>query len=164
MDTKALARLKELDGEIKTLRGIESALAWDQQVYMPARGVHGRAEQVAALATLSHQKSTAAEIGSLLESLGASDENPRGDESLVPSDRDLVRAIYRDYVRDTRISESLVTKMARVTSVAQSVWADARNKKEFSLFRPHLEEIVELTLEVAERLGYEDHPLSLIHI
>ena len=162
MDTKALARLKELDGEIKTLRGIESTLAWDQQVYMPARGVHGRAEQMAALAALSHQKSTAAEIGSLLESLGATDENPRGDESLPSNDRDLVRAIYRDYVRETRIPESLVTRMARVTSVAQSVWADARNKKEFSLFRPHLEEIVGLTLEVAERLGYEEHPYDAL--
>ena len=162
MDTKALARLKELDAEIKTLRGVESMLAWDQQVYMPQRGVHGRAEQVAALAALSHKKNTAPEIGSLLESLGATDDNPFGDESLSEDDRALVRAIYRDYVRLTRLPEELVTRIARVTAVAQSVWSDARAKKEYPLFRPHLEEIVDLALEVADRLGYEDHPYDAL--
>jgi carboxypeptidase Taq len=157
-----LTRLKALDREITTLNGIRAALDWDQQVYMPERGVNGRAEQLAAMAALVHRKSTSEEIGSLLKALGASDENPGGDKSLDQADRALIRAIYRDYVHDTRLPEELVTRIAKVTSVAQSVWADARKKSDFSLFRPHLQEIVDLSLEVAERLGYDDHPYDAL--
>lgn len=158
----ALKRLREIDEDIKTLRYIEATLGWDQQILMPERAVTGRSEQIALLATLIHQKETAAEIGSLLGELGADDDNPAGSDELSDTDHALVRAFYRDYRQATRIPPDLVQRIAKVTSVAQSVWVEARKKSDFSLFESNLTEIVELTLEVADRLGYKDHPYDAL--
>jgi carboxypeptidase Taq len=159
---KALERLKKIDAEIKALDGAQAVLVWDQHVYMPERGVHERSEQLALLASLSHRRNTNPEIGELLDKLGASDDNPFGSEQLQDKDRRLVRAIYRDFQRLTKVPAELVERIARVTSVAQSVWAQARKKSEFELFKPHLEEIVGLSLEVADRLGYDEHPYDAL--
>ncbi len=159
---KALEQLKKIDAEIKALEEIQAVLEWDQQVYMPERGVHARSEQAAGLATIVHEKNTNPEIGDLLDKLGASDENPLGSTNLADDDRRLVRAVYRDFRQATRLPADLVSRIARVTSVAQSVWAEARRKSQFTLFQPHLEEIVELSLEVAERLGYAEHPYDAL--
>ncbi len=159
---KALEQLKKIDAEITALEGAQAVLEWDQQVYMPERGVHARSEQTAGLAAIVHQKNTDPVIGDLLDKLGVSDENPLGSADLEDDDRRLVREIHRDFQRATRLPADLVSKIARVTSIAQSVWAEARRKSQFSLFQPHLEEIVKLSLEVAERLGYEAHPYDAL--
>ena len=159
---KTLERLKKIDAEVRSLREAEAVLTWDQHTYMPERGVHDRSEQLALLASLVHERETKPEIGDLLDKLGASDANPLGSEELADDDRRLVRAFYRDFTHATRLPADLVERMARVTSVAQSVWAEARRKSDFSLFKPHLEEIVGISLEVADRLGYEEHPYDAL--
>ena len=158
----ALKRLKDLDREMRTIHQIRSLGEWDMHTYMPERGVQARSEQSAYLAGLAHEKQTNPEIGDLLDKLGASDENPMGSAELSDRDRRLVRAAYRDFHQSTRLPGSLMQEIARVTSVAQSVWAEARKKSDFSLFKPHLEKIVDLNLQVAEALGYEDHPYDAL--
>ena len=159
MDTNgALERLKKLDRDIKTLKSIGEVLAWDQQVYMPERGVQARGEQVALLAGELHSRGTNPEIGDLLDKLGASDENPMGSESLSDPDRRLVRAFYRDFSQATRLPAELMERFARVTTNAHAVWAEARRKDDFFLFEPHLGEIIGMVREMADRLGYDEHP------
>ncbi len=158
----ALDRLKEIDREAKSLREISALLEWDHQVMMPPRGAHGRGEQSALLAGEIHKRETNPEIGDLLDVLGASDANPFGDSSINESDRRLIRAFHKDFTEATRLPAELVQRIARVTTNAHAVWAEARRKNEFSLFQPHLEEIVECTLERADRLGYEDHPYDAL--
>ncbi|MFW5688740.1 MAG: carboxypeptidase M32 [Spirochaetota bacterium] len=159
---KALEQLKKLDAEIKTLRGARAALEWDQHVYMPERGVHGRSEQAAVIESIIHQKETNPQIGELLDKLDVSDKNPLGSQELSEDHRRLVRAIHRDFKQLTRLPAELVERRARVTSVAQSVWAEARKKGDFELFKPHLEQIVDMSIETAERLGYQAHPYDAL--
>lgn len=155
-------QLKALDLEIKTLNYVQAVLGWDQQILLPERAVNERAEQLALLASMVHSKETSSEIGKLLEKLGANEENPSGSPDLSEFDRAYVRAFYRDYRLATRIPADLIEKIARVTSVAQSVWAEARKKSDFSLFESNLEEIVDLALRVADHLGYDDHPYDAL--
>ncbi len=158
----AIQRLKKLDSEIQSLKYVQAALNWDQQVLMPERAVNGRAEQIALITTLMHQRETANEIGGLLKELGATEDNPHGSEELSAVDRAYVRAFFRDYRQATRIPTELMEKIARVTAVAQSVWTEARKKSDFSLFESNLAEIVDLAVEFADRLGYEEHPYDAL--
>jgi carboxypeptidase Taq len=158
----ALEQLKKIDAEVKTLTEARAVLEWDQHVSMPERGVHGRSEQAALLESITHRRNTDPKIGDLLDKLGATDDNPLGSESLADDDRRLVRAIYRDFKQLTRLPAELIENIVRTTSVAQSVWAEARRKSDFALFQPHLEKIVYLSLEVADRLGYEEHPYDAL--
>jgi len=54
-----------------------------------------------------------------------------------------VREIRRAYDLAVKLPKSLVEELARVTTMAQQVWIEAREKSDFALFQPHLEKILE---------------------
>ncbi|TVR52267.1 MAG: carboxypeptidase M32 [Spirochaetaceae bacterium] len=159
---QAVAELKARDREIYLLNHCSAILGWDQETYLPEKGVDERAEQLAFLRKLNHERETDPAVADLLASAGADDGNPMGVASLPPLDRAFLRVRWRDYQHATRLPTELVVKIASVTSKARSAWVDARRDSSFKKFQPHLEEIVELLLEVADRLGYVDHPYDAL--
>ena len=62
----ALEQLKERLGRLTDLERISRLLGWDQQTMMPPRGAAGRAEEMATLGRVIHERFTAPEIGRLL--------------------------------------------------------------------------------------------------
>ena len=68
----------------------------------------------------------------------------------------LVRVVGRDYQKARKIPPDLVAELARVSALAYEAWVKARQQSDFSQFRPYLERIVDLNIQVAEALGYED--------
>src|SRR5438477_2765752 len=65
----------------RLLESIGSVLGWDERTYMPPRGGPHRAEQMALLARLGHERLTDKRIGELLGLLEASpsqSETPQG--------------------------------------------------------------------------------------
>lgn len=158
----SIARLRELDREIVLLTHTSSLLGWDQETYMPEKGIDERAEQLAVLGGLIHEKTVSPESGRLLDLLGVSDSEPRGKPELPELDRDFLRAMYRRYRREVRLPTRLVTELSRETSLAQAVWAKARKENDFAAFAPRLERVVALTREKAELLGFEDEPYDAL--
>ena len=66
---KTLATLEPLTTRLLEIRRIQSAaavLSWDQETYMPAGGGAARAEQIATLEGLAHQRLVSAELETLL--------------------------------------------------------------------------------------------------
>ena len=61
------------------------------------------------------------------------------------------------YDKETKVSMKWVGEFARVTTIAQGVWEEAKHKNDFKLFQPHLEKIVELRKEYAEFFKPYDH-------
>ncbi|RME47662.1 MAG: carboxypeptidase M32 [Caldilineae bacterium] len=148
-----LNRLKTLLAEIADLRRAMAVLGWDQETYMPPGGVEARAEQVATLSKIAHQKFTADEVGQLLDDLADHVQT-------LPPDSDdaaLVRVIRRDYRKARKLPASLVAELSRTTSRAVEAWKQARADDNFAHFRPHLEKVVALTIQKAEAYGYEEH-------
>ncbi len=140
------AKLKE----VKHLRDIESLLGWDQQVFMPPGGAEARAEQMATLSRITHEMFVADEIGALLEDLA---------QAQFPYDSDeasLVRVVRRDYDKARQLPPSLVAELSRTFALAQQIWAVAKHEQDFSRFQSILSKIVDLNIQVAETLGYEE--------
>jgi Zn-dependent M32 family carboxypeptidase len=67
---KETLRLVELDRERSLLSHIGALLGWDQETYMPEKAVAERAEQLALIEGLAHEKAVKPEIGELLAILG----------------------------------------------------------------------------------------------
>jgi carboxypeptidase Taq len=153
---KALKRLKEMDKEIMLLAHSASLLNWDQETYMPSRALAERAEQIALLQGIIHEKITDPKHKELFLSLGADEGNPAGAGGLPETTRAFIREIFRRYTRSSKLPQALVMEMAKTTSIAQGVWAKARQENDFKLFQPHLEKIISLLREVAECLGYRE--------
>ena len=140
-----MQQLKERLAEIADLQGAVAVLEWDQQTYMPPGGAAGRAEQMATLHKLAHEKFIAPEIGALLADLQdwATTADPEADDTC------LVIRVSRDYARACKVPAELVAEIARTTGIAHSIWAQARAAKDFSLFRPLLEKIFALRRQEA---------------
>jgi carboxypeptidase Taq len=147
-------RLKDRLATISDLRSTKSLLFWDQQTYMPGGAIASRAEQMATLSRLFHEMLVNGETKRLLYSVGEPD--PSSEKGA------LIRRAQRDYERATKLPVDLVAQTSRVTAVAESAWVTARKESDWSLFAPHLEEILSLKREAAEHLGYEDHPYDAL--
>ena len=65
-----------------------------------------------------------------------------------------LRGWRRAYDRSTKLPVDLVEEWTRATSLAQSVWADARRASDFQRFRPHLAGLVDLARRRADAWGW----------
>lgn len=153
----SLKRLREIDTEIQLLANMSSLLSWDQETYMPEGAIEDRSRQLSLLSSIIHERETSEEIGSLLAALGADEDHPEGGDDVPDGERAYIRQFYRDFRQETKLPADLVRRTAEASSKGQAVWAKARQQNDFSLFRDHLETIINLNIEKAECLGYDEH-------
>ena len=151
-----LKRFKEIMAEVADLNAAAAVLSWDQQVNMPPGGAEARGNQVATLGTLSHQMFTSDEVGKLLDELHSEGA------ALSADDEAMVRVAKRDYDKATRVPSSFVSEIAVVSTQAHEAWVEARRKSDFSIFRPHLEKVVELTHKYVSFFPPADHPYDIL--
>jgi len=153
-----LAQLKTMLAEITDLVGAVALLSWDQQTYMPPGGAEARGNQLGTLQRLIHERITSAEMGKLLDELEPTTT------SLDPDSDDarLIKVTRRDHETERRVSPEWVVEFARVTTVAQQAWMEARAKSDFSIFRPHLEKIVELGHRYVAFFPPAEHPYDIL--
>ncbi len=77
---------------------------------------------------------------------------PRQGE-LDPWQRANLREMLRQRDHAIATPVSLISRLVRATSVAEVRWAEAREKRDFALFAPHLEEVLLLVRDKAALLG-----------
>ena len=140
-------------GVLSDLEHASALLAWDERTQMPPGGAPARAEHLATLARLHHDRASSERLGELIsEAAGAI-----GDADYDSFEASLVRVALRDWTKAQRVPADLTAETARVTSVAEHAWADAREQSDFAAFLPHLEKVVELRRRYLECFDYE-HP------
>lgn len=153
-----LERMRRALAEVADLSAASALLHWDQETGMPRGAIDGRSEALATLASVIHAKAAAPELRDVLDRLLGDD----GAAALDEDERAMVALAYRDYDRSSRLDDRLVRELAQSTSRAQAAWAEAREAARFSDFAPHLSRLLALKREVAERLGYDAHPLDAL--
>src|SRR5438128_918493 len=155
---QAYAELIRLIKECTVLGSCASVLGWDERTYMPHAGSAHRAEQMALLARLTHEMLTAPQIGGLLADV----ENTPLVKDAESGAAANVREIRRSYDRAVKLPKELVEELARVTTRAQQVWQEARQRSDFAAFRPWLEKIVALKRQEAAAIGYQGAPYDAL--
>ena len=139
--------------EISDLQRASYLLGWDEQTKMPPLGAPARAEQLATLARLGHDRATAPELGALLEELRELEEGSDR-ESFEAS---VIRVARRDYEKKRSVPSELRAEMARTGSLGYTSWLEARAASDYEIFRPHLERRIALAQEyVACHEPYDD--------
>lgn len=152
--SKSFSDLKQHLNELQDLRSTQALLGWDLETIMPKNGASIRANQMATLTKLSHQKLTSSEIGTLLAALEQ--------ESLSGADLALVKETRREYDRAVKLPGALLEKFVQVTAEAHHVWVDARSQKQFSKFAPVLSKIIDINRQIADIVGFEDSPYNAL--
>lgn len=135
-----LEKFKHLLAQVTDLGRAEALLAWDQQTYMPRGGGEDRGNVLETVAGLSHQLFTSTEMGDLLAELV-----PFAD-SLEPESDDacLIKRTAHDYEKSTKVPTEWVAEFARVTTIGQMAWEEAKAGNKFEVFRPHLEKVLSM--------------------
>jgi len=135
-----LAELRRRIAEVHDLEQAVQALEWDQLVMMPSGGAAVRAEQLATLRGIAHERFVDPEVGRLLEELRPLEESLDYDSD----DASLIRVARRDWEKASRVPTELTAEITRVASQAQDAWAHARSDSDFAAFRPWLDQNLEL--------------------
>ena len=154
----ALSRLHEKDRENYHLEKAIAVLRWDEETYLPEKGVEERSEQVALLENIAHTRLVSQETGTLLSELGSTRENPRGDEKLPDLDRDFLKVFRRSYDRAIRLPGEFVSAAARAETLSQAAWVKARKTSNFEAFLPHLTKMIDYSRQRAVYWGWENNP------
>jgi carboxypeptidase Taq len=151
---KDLEIVKKYQREILLIGKSLALLGWDQQVYMPEKGVDSRAEQTCFLSSLLHKKMISDEFFNSLKKLKK--KNLKGDDKIM------VEKVYQDVLKSRKIPEEFVEELSKVEALAFSAWQEAKKKKNFKIFQPHLEKLVELKKREANYLGFSGSPYNAL--
>ena len=154
----AYAELVRRSKELGVINSCAGVLSWDHQTYMPPKGGALRGEQMAFLASLAHQKFTDPKVGELLAAVEASELVRDPEANAAANARELRRA----FDRATKIPQSLVEELARVTTQAQQVWEQAKKKNDYASFQPILAQVVKLKRQEADAVGFSGHPYNAL--
>jgi len=117
---------------------------------MPRGGGEHRADQMALVAGLVHDRGTDPRYDELLSTVEASSLMSDAESAEAVN----VRELRRDYERERRIPRRLVEESARVTALASQAWAEARRRDDFKSFAPWLDQVFALAREEADAVGY----------
>lgn len=154
--SEKLELLKERLAEVSDIGRAASVLGWDQQVNMPPGGNEARGQQLATLSKIAQEKFIADEVGQLIEDLK---KEFAGDDS---DDAAMIRVASRDYDKARRVPPEFIQEQAIVTSKAFEAWVEAKGKSDFSIFRPHLEKVVELVHRYISFFPAGNHPYDTL--
>ncbi|HEX2427760.1 MAG TPA: carboxypeptidase M32 [Gaiellaceae bacterium] len=151
-----LRALRERLAEISDLSRTLGVLAWDQKVTMPPGGHPARAEAMATVGRIAHERFVDDEIGRLLELLRPLEESLEYDSD----DASLIRVTRRDWEKERRVPTELRTEMIRAAALGNQVWIEARATSNFARFLPALERNLDLKRRYVECFEWTDSPYT----
>ena len=129
--------------QTEALSLVAERLGWDQETMMPRGAADQRGEEMAAMEGVLHARRTDPRIANWMEAAEAPDAAGAAQ----------LRLIRRSYDRTTKVPADLAEALARLTSVAQGIWAEARARDDVAAFLPTLSEVLALKREEAAALA-----------
>ena len=139
----ALADLLAFQRETEALAQIAGRLGWDQETMMPRGAAPQRGDEMAAIEGVLHARRTDRRLADWLAAA-----EPSG-----PVEAAQVRLIRRSHDRAVKVPARLAQEIARTTSIAQGIWAEARAADDVAHFLPTLARVFALRREEAAALA-----------
>ncbi len=145
-------------GQVNDLINAKQILAWDARTMMPPGGAETRAKQEATLTVMARDLLVSDETRALLD---------RADAEIAGRPADSVERAQCAQAREAidyhlKIPGALVARRAELAAIGHDIWAHARAAGDFAAFIPTLEETVALNREMAEHIGYAEHPYDAL--
>ena len=131
--------------DTQALGQVAGRLGWDQETMMPRGAAGQRAEEMAAMESVLHARRIHPRVA---DWLGAID-----DATLDAVGQAQMRHIRRSFARTSKVPAALATRLAKLTSEAQGIWAEARAADDFKAFAPTLAEVIMLKREEGHALA-----------
>lgn len=151
VETKFMELVKKMNHYSQAL----SLMAWDSRTGAPKKSIGQRSEVMGTLSSEVFAMSTSSEMRRLLEQLQLKSNLS---EIVAKS----VEETQKFYDRNTKIPADEYKAYVMLQAEAESVWEEAKEKGDFSLFQPYLEKLVTYNRKFIDYLGYEEHPYNTL--
>ncbi len=145
---KELKIVKQYQKEISMLSYASALLNWDQETYMPSKGIESRSEQISYLNSLIHEKATSDKFFEVVKKLKG---KLKGDDNLM------IEKLHKDLLKARKIPRSHIEELSREQSLGVNAWKKAREKSDFEIFRPHLEKLITLKRKETDYIKLPGH-------
>ncbi|HWA78401.1 MAG TPA: carboxypeptidase M32 [Polyangiaceae bacterium] len=139
--------LEDHHRRLSHLRHVEAIVGWDEAAMMPAGGGDARADALATLRGIIHERATEPRLGDLFAAAEASASSLDGWQAAN------LREMRREWVRATALPHDLVEASSRAETRSEQAWRELRAKNDWTGFLPFLREVVTLKRQVAQALA-----------
>jgi carboxypeptidase Taq len=138
---------------IAAMTHVTSLLGWDLEINMPEAGASARGQAQSEIELL-RQKTTI--------NLSSPVEKAAKQKALSDAEKGVVRVVKRELNYYQKVPPKLIEELQKAAVESSIPWREARKKSDFSIFRPHLEKIVELKREEANHLDPSVSPYNAL--
>ena len=132
-----------------------SLMGWDFETYMPRKGTEERGVADSQLHLLHKDLLLNKDFVGLVESA-------KKLESLSDLEKGIVRVLNREITKQIKIPRELTQAESLERIRGNMAWRVAREKSDFMMYKPHLEKMIEIKKQIAEKIGYEKHPYDAL--
>ena len=126
---------------------------WDLRTGAPKKGAEQRSEVIGMMSSEVFEMSVSSEMKGYLDQLTKEDIQ----ESLNEITRKTVEECRKDYERNIKIPAEEYSEYVVLSSKAETIWEEAKEKADFELFRPYLEKLVAFNQKFVEYWGYNEN-------
>lgn len=130
---------------MKYMQRAITLLQWDMETTTPKNGFEGQADALAYFSTELFRLSTADELKDLLDALEQKEVFDKLDEGW----QFIVKKMKKDWEESKRIPVEFFESFVRAQAEAGNAWKEAKQKKEYKIFAPHLEKVIQMVKEMA---------------
>jgi carboxypeptidase Taq len=138
-----------------SLSHANSLMGWDFETYMPRKGTEERGVADSQLHLLHKELLLNKDFVGLVESA-------KKLENLNDVEKGIVRVLSREITKQIKIPKELTEAESLERIRGNMAWREAREKSDFKMYAPHLEKMIEIKKQIADKIGYEKHPYDAL--
>ena len=135
-----------------------SLLHWDLSTASPKKGKERKVESIGFFSSESFRLKTAQEYGNMLASLSSPDQF----SLLEPAMQVTVRRCSKDFLRFARVPQDFYTEMVTTTARSNTVWEEAKQKKDYALFAPWLDKVISMKKQYLHYIEPDRDPYQVL--
>ena len=151
--------MKSFEKVLEEKRMIDTAITslhWDLETQAPKKGLNLLSEVVGYLSSKSYELATGDELVGLVDTLN------KNKGKLKPLEIKILEEVEREIEKIKKIPAEEYARYNELTAKAQGVWAEAREKSDFNIFKDDLKEIVDFQRKFVKYRGYREHPYNTL--
>lgn len=159
MQQNVEAKLKELKEYIKKLGYLYNTIAivsWDNMVNMPKKAVEHRGEILSYLTGEAYYLSTSDKVKEFIDFF------EKNKNELDEVQKATVKKLKKEYEKTKKVPDDVYKAFTKEATIALDAWSEAKNKADFSIFKPHLEKVIDFQKKFVEYRGYEGNKYNTL--
>ncbi len=129
--------------EIAKYEYLSNILAWDLRVNSPKDGKSYLIDILSQMELKAFELSTSEEYGKILKDVLQSNDF----SSLKKIEQRFIQNLKEKYDLNKKVPASFYQEYTKLKSLANTAWEEAKAKNNYSLFKPYLQKIIEMTKE-----------------